>query len=1109
VILDLLSLDFTHAVAARGRDYQRRGAVRAIEASPSSLRAIVQGSDAYRVVIRWDDAADFMYECSCPYEWGACKHAWATILEANKRRILPTFPAKIVRERYDAALDEGLLADDDESGDIFDGADLSTQAATPVARSARTTDWRTILKNAAAEQTRARPRARARAATAAGQRLLYLVDLAATTSHGQGIVVDVSIETQKKDGGWGAPRVVPVGSEDWDTIADATDRDIARTLLAITPATEIFIRGYSPYGKQRFVLAGASLDLTLRPMCDSGRCRVHAPKDDRDGSALVWSADTDWELCLAVDPDTRAQHYTVAPFLRRGDTRAPDVAARRAPLLLPCGVLIDGNTIGRFRGAGVLTIVDALDRQPLVIPEHDVPELVAELRALPVPATVECPPHLVYEEVDGAPVPCVSLTSTDPRSRGVSKTIAALRFAYGEVLVEFAEERSAVVDHVARQIHRRNRDAERAAQTLLLASGFREEYDYSTGSRQLRVATSKVNPILSDLLGAGWHIELEERRLRVALDWNVSVTSGIDWFDLHASVAFGDVEVPLPALLQAIAHKSFSMRLPDGTHGVIPADLARRIAPLARLGVADDDRIRFTSGQAGFLDVLLAALPASAPEESLARVRDAMARFDGITPLDAPAGFTGTLRPYQREGLGWLEFLRQFSLGGCLADDMGLGKTVQVLALLERRREAAAGPSLVVVPRSLVFNWQQEAARFTPQMRVLDHSGAQRRRTVQHFTQYDLILTTYGTLRRDAAHFRDLTFEYVVLDEAQAIKNPDTESAKAARLLRARHRVALSGTPVQNHLRDLWSLFEFLNPGMLGTASVFQQLGAEGNGAGAASAAGAGASHDTHSLLSRALRPYILRRTKERVAPELPEKLEQTVYVDLDAAERTLYNEMRDHYRAALLRRIKRTSIGKSQIHILEALLRLRQAACHPGLLDKSRTKERSSKVTVLIEQIEDVVESGHKALVFSQFTSLLAIVRSQLDAAGVIYEYLDGATRDREARVARFQSDEACPLFLISLRAGGLGLNLTAADYVFLLDPWWNPAVETQAIDRTHRIGQTRRVFASRLIARDTVEERVLELQATKRALADAIIGEENSSIARIGVEELEMLLG
>jgi SNF2 family DNA or RNA helicase len=341
--------------------------------------------------------------------------------------------------------------------------------------------------------------------------------------------------------------------------------------------------------------------------------------------------------------------------------------------------------------------------------------------------------------------------------------------------------------------------------------------------------------------------------------------------------------------------------------------------------------------------------------------------------------------------------------------------------------------------------------------------------------------------------FQNFRFDYIVLDEAQAIKNAGTESAKAARLLQGNHRLVMSGTPIENHLGELWSLFEFLNPGMLGSLSGGVSM--------------KNPDEPTRVILSKALRPFILRRTKDQVAKELPQKLEQTVYCELDKGQRKSYDELRDHYRQALLGRIETQGMGKSKMQILEALLRLRQAACHPGLLDPKRKGELGAKLEVLMARLTEVIAEGHKALVFSQFTSLLAIVRLHLDQQGVVYEYLDGQVRDRQSRVERFQSDPACPLFLISLKAGGVGLNLTAAEYVFLLDPWWNPAVEAQAIDRAHRIGQSKRVFAYRLIAKDTVEEKVLELQNTKRNLADAIIRADASLVRDLKREDLEFL--
>jgi SNF2 family DNA or RNA helicase len=504
------------------------------------------------------------------------------------------------------------------------------------------------------------------------------------------------------------------------------------------------------------------------------------------------------------------------------------------------------------------------------------------------------------------------------------------------------------------------------------------------------------------------------------------------------------------------------------------------------------------------IDAWLAEQPGVDLDAAFQRVRDRLQSFRGIKPARESKTFQGRLRDYQRIGLGWLNFLDEFGFGGCLADDMGLGKTVQVLALLESARAACkdadrpAAPSLVIAPRSLIHNWIEEASRFAPKLRVMDYTGLGRAEQREQFAGHELIVTTYGTLRRDIGHLKDLSFDYCILDEAQAIKNADSQAAKACRLLSARRRLAMTGTPIENHLGELWSIFEFLNPGLLGRSSLIKHLSSDAVPPNSAAL----------EAIAKGLRPFLLRRTKEQVLKELPEKTEQTLFCELEKKQRKQYDALLQHYRNSLGKRIESEGLKKSKMHVLEALLRLRQAACHPGLIDQKLRKEPSAKLTTLLGQLEEVLDGGHKALVFSQFTSLLAIVRDHLDRQGIAYEYLDGQTRDRKARVDRFQQDPACPLFLISLKAGGLGLNLTAADYVFILDPWWNPAVEAQAVDRAHRLGQSRRVFAYRLIAQNTVEEKILQLQAGKRQLAEAIVSADKGVLSKLTADDLQWLL-
>ena len=427
--------------------------------------------------------------------------------------------------------------------------------------------------------------------------------------------------------------------------------------------------------------------------------------------------------------------------------------------------------------------------------------------------------------------------------------------------------------------------------------GVRRLADWQSGGTRLDLATAQLASVVRVLLSEGWRVEAEGRLYHRPGVVSLDVRSGIDWFELHGSVDYGGVSVDLPTLLAAARRGDSFVPLGDGTFGLLPEDWLARAARLTAVGTPVADHVRFSSCQGALLDAWLATQPAVSFDEAFARARAELARFEGVAAIDPPKTFRGVLRDYQRDALGWFDFLRRFGFGGCLADEMGLGKTVMVLAAMEARRaererdRRPTVPSLVVVPRSLVFNWQQEAARFAPRLRVLDFTGAGRRGALDAIAEHDIVLTTYGTLRRDVGLLKEIAFDYAILDEAQTIKNSRTSSAKAARLLKATHRLALSGTPVENHLGELWSLFDFLNPGMLGAASVFA----------AATTADPKANDGTLEMLARGLRPFILRRTKEIVAAELPARTEQTLYCDLEPPQRALYDELRDHYRAALL----------------------------------------------------------------------------------------------------------------------------------------------------------------------------------------------------------------
>lgn len=589
----------------------------------------------------------------------------------------------------------------------------------------------------------------------------------------------------------------------------------------------------------------------------------------------------------------------------------------------------------------------------------------------------------------------------------------------------------------------------------------------------------------------------------------INISSGLDWFDLQAVVKYGDIEVALPDIRKAIRKKEKYVKLADGTIGAIPEEWVERYRHLFAVGEETAAGIRLSNHHLTLVDQLLAEADHAQIDSEFDRRRARLRDFSGIIPQDLPQKFQGELRPYQKAGYDWLHFLREFGLGGCLADDMGLGKTVQALVFLQSLREACESGSahlpadLVVLPRSLVVNWQREAARFTPELRVFVYFDQGRPKDPSIFDQYDLVLTTYGILRRDISLLRNYTFHYVLLDESQAIKNPLSQTAKAARLLDARHRLVLTGTPVENNTVELWSQFAFINPGLLGNLEYFQSE--------FTTPIEKKQDERKAQFLRKLIYPFILRRTKEQVAPELPSRTERILYCDMQPAQRKLYNRTRDYYRALLLGMIAEEGLENVRLKILEGLLRLRQICNHPRLVQPDFRGE-SGKFELLLETLETLRSEGHKSLVFSQFVQMLKIVRQELDERQIPYVYLDGQTRDRMARVDTFQNDSrrplpALPFFLISLRAGGLGLNLTAADYVIHIDPWWNPAVEMQASDRTHRIGQDKPVIIYKLIVRDTVEEKILLLQERKKALVNQLISTEASFFKSLTAEDIKAL--
>jgi len=757
------------------------------------------------------------------------------------------------------------------------------------------------------------------------------------------------------------------------------------------------------------------------------------------------------------------------------------------------------------------------------------------VRAKPVPM-------LVLQSVDLPSSPTPGWRSAAPGPWTVD--VARFAFAYGGVTIdpESRADELRSVEGTESIVYPRSRAAEKRFSERLSPFGFYNDPAtqalLTSPGRSLRLVDERHWPIfthtaITELRAAGWHVEIAPSFRYKIVDladaelWHPHVKEDSDgWFDLAIGIDVGDQRVNLLAILRdlmqtglELADSAFLDTYPDDKFFYVrlgPHDTATTLAfPAARLktivrtlielgdpaALNAGGMLRLPRTRAAIVNELESAsglrwdVPGRLRELST-RLRE----FRGVANVAVPASFHGELRPYQRDGLDWLQFLASYGFGGILADDMGLGKSVQTLAhlLVEKESGRLTQPALLVVPTSLVHNWCDEAARFAPALRVLPLHGPARGDRFEHIPQHDLVITTYALLVRDAV-LRERTWHAVILDEAQALKNPQAKVAVAAMGLHAAHRLCLTGTPVENHLGDLWSLFSIALPGSLGDRKAFGRL--------FRTPIEKRADLGRKNALAERIAPFLLRRTKEAVASELPEKTEIVQRVELIGAQRDLYESVRLSMHERVRAQIAQRGLARSQIVILDALLKLRQVCCDPRLLPKPMRKAAESvKLELLLEMLPQLLLEGRRVLVFSQFTSMLDLIGPALEARGIGFARLTGETKDRAAVVKRFTGGEV-PVFLISLKAGGTGLNLVAADTVIHYDPWWNPAVERQATDRAHRIGQTRHVFVYKLIGAGTVEEKIVELQERKAKLAAAIFSENGATSARFAAEDVERL--
>ena len=1101
----------------RGSAYHRHGYVYSIEVNNGLLIAGVDGHESsYEVTIDVEDYGNTeALSCTCPRfaDGSYCKHIWATVLAYDS----------VHGSRSDAGSDKRRK---------------SKKKAAP--------KWKSLLERNTGDDLDWRFDSPSPFQSAASQQaeIHYVIDASDYSSDERTIGLNVLQRLKKVNGEWGKLKPFKLSHGSMDKLVNSTDRSIANYLMGAD-------RKYTdPYSYR--MAANSFSRFEVDPNWSAELCELLLKSDRLHWTPGINSPLEDFfpvksidlespaELCVNVSEISKPKHgalLEVAITKNGTPLKSEDLVA-----IATNGIALTKNGLMTINNPAAIDFwVQVYNSPPIEIAKKDRKEFLQRLSCVRGLPHVSLPESWnVRQSETVSPIGVLRLN----HAHRANELRGDLFFAYGETEFPLKSSGSTIYDADSNSWYERDANAEskllQAITAFPIADTTREHYS----DHDFRINKKHLVRIVDELGVDGWKIRLMGKPVKQAGELDISVESGQDWFDLLAKVSFDGESIPLPGLLRAIAKKEHFITLADGSQGRIPTELIEKHARLAKFGQVEDDKIRFQPTQAMLLDAMLDAQQVSV-DIGFQSFRKKLRSFTGVKPKSPPRGFQGELRKYQTEGLGWLHFLREYQFGGCLADDMGLGKTIQVLSLLESRRtrrvaktdSAPSGkrdsqnpaeltaksakketdllpaivsatatlkrkPSIVIVPKSLIFNWIEEAAKFTPKLRILNYTGTARKANVEESEQsggFDVLLTTYGTMRKDIADLSQVQFDYAILDESQAIKNSKAQCAKASRLLRADHRLAMTGTPIENHLGELWSLFDFLNPGMLGGSTNFARLTNQKKN-------NESEREETLGALSKAIAPFLLRRTKEQVLTDLPPKTEQTLYCDMLPAQKKVYNELKEYYRIKLAKKVETEGIGRSKIQVLEALLRLRQVACDPRLIDKK--SKPGAKLELLQQQLGEVISEGHKVLVFSQFTSFLSLVKQQFDDEGINYEYLDGKSSNRAASVKRFQEDESVSAFLISIKAGGHGLNLTAADYVFLLDPWWNPAVEAQAIDRAHRMGQQNPVIAYRMICRDTVEEKIVSLQQSKRDLADKIVRSDESLIRSLTADDLQRLL-
>jgi len=987
----------------QGLDYFKEGRVKIKQMENLSAVATVQGTYPYVVRLSTDDRS-FDASCTCPYNY-ICKHAVAAAL-------------KLIDEQISA--DDTVVDDGFSWREYFEKLIAIQQVDTDFSHEVR---WK----------------------------LIYIIHILENYWNIKPVKVYM-----KKDGTYGRIQE--------PSFNELSEQNVFRTsgdLIAISYLERLQSQQSSVYYRGR--LETSYLDFGL----DAGQIfkllntsELHIKNDDGSIGTRIRFGRKPWQLVFKLEQD-EYNNYAFQPHFVRDDKQIKIDKSTKILTTNPIWFYRDGKLHQcnfPFRYSYIKSFID--EDLSIQLSKDEYQSFISDyLAKLPIFPYVEFPPGIAVTEIDTISSKRLYIEEMD------DQLVVSLSILYDKIEISYSHTNDQYLqyDTTTKNIIRvhRNREKEKEIRTEVLESQIVEDTPglfYAT----FEDALDWLFEGLPGLAKQGFEILGEESLVhfkvkRADANFGVNVSSETDWFDLELNLEFDGVAVSLEELKRALkANKKF-IKLRDGSIARLPEKLIEKLNYILNFGKVEEDSIRFANHHLTFIDRILMEADHKHIDALSEQKIKKLDKFSKIKKYNLPDNFTGVLRDYQKAGFDWLNFLKDFSFGGILADDMGLGKTVQALALL--CNEGNLSPkktNLIVAPTSVIFNWVREIAKFTPGLNYLVHYGTRRSKDIRRLKKFQIVLTTYGHLRRDIAFLKDLKFNFAILDESQYIKNPGSETSKAVRLLDAQNRLAMTGTPVENNTMDLWSQFAYINPGLLGDQAFFKEsfmrpIEKEQN-------------VQVANSLKKLIFPFILRRTKEDVATELPPKVESMINSPMTEEQLKLYNKWKLSYRDSIMAEIESKGVNKSKFKVLEGLTKLRQIACHPALVDK-KYLDNSGKFDALTDMVEEIISEDHKVLIFSQFVQMLQIIRRHFDGLNIPYSYLDGSTKNRETPVQEFQENENIRIFLISLKAGGTGLNLTAADYVIHYDPWWNPAVEMQATDRAYRIGQTKKVFAYKLM--------------------------------------------